>query len=102
MEDNALKEQTMIDRKEDKPDATGKHTDPEFEDDTDLDQLLTVREAAAMLRIGRSTLNHYRCEGRGPVYRKHGARVFYTRRSLLRWSRRDRFRSTSQKIRRDK
>lgn len=92
----------MNERKQETPDESGKPDDLDFDDDTDLDQLLTVREAAAMLRIGRSTLNHYRCEGRGPIYRKHGARVFYTKRSLLRWSRRDRFRSTSQRVRRDK
>lgn len=102
MEDNAPDLKAMIDKKKSTPGDPGDNPDTDFEDDTDLDQLLTVREAAAMLRIGRSTLNHYRCEGRGPVYRKHGARVFYTRRSLLRWSRRERYRSTSHKIRRDK
>lgn len=92
----------MNERKQETPEESGERDDIDYDDDTDLDQLLTVREAAAMLRIGRSTLNHYRCEGRGPIYRKHGARVFYTKRSLLRWSRRDRFRSTSQRVRRDK
>lgn len=89
----------MNDRTDGKPGKPGAEDEPGFEDDTDLDQLFTVAEAAKLLRIGRSTLNHYRCEGRGPVYRKHGARVFYTKRSLLRWSRRARYRSTSQRVR---
>ena len=41
--------------------------------------ILNVEEAATFLRVTRSTLDHYRCVGRGPIYRKHGARVFYTR-----------------------
>jgi hypothetical protein len=48
--------------------------------------LLNVQEAAAFLRLTRSTLDHYRCEGKGPIYRKHGTRVFYTRASLIDWS----------------
>ncbi|PQA88825.1 helix-turn-helix domain-containing protein [Hyphococcus luteus] len=87
---------------------TESYEDPEYgndgddEDDDDLDQLFTVEEAARELRMGKSTLNRYRCEGRGPIYRKHGSRVFYTKRSLRRWSRRDRYKSTSQRVRRDR
>jgi Helix-turn-helix domain len=62
-------------------------------------ELLTVEEAAAFLRLKRSTLDHYRCEGRGPVYRKHGARVFYPKTSLIAWSERNAYASTSQRIR---
>lgn len=60
--------------------------------------LLNVEEAAAFLRLRRSTLDHYRCEGRGPIYRKHGARVFYTKASLIEWSERRQFSSTSSRI----
>ena len=60
--------------------------------------LFNVEEAAAFLRLTRSTLDHYRCEGKGPVYRKHGARVFYTRASLIDWSRRRQFTSTSSRV----
>ncbi len=80
----------------------GKDKNPTLDNDDDLDALFTVEEAAKLLRMGKTTLNHYRCEGRGPIYRKHGARVFYTKRSLLRWSRRDRFKSTSQRAGPDK
>lgn len=65
----------------------------------DLPELLTVTEAAAFLRLKRSTLDHYRCEGRGPVYRKHGARVFYPKPDLIRWSERNTYASTSERIR---
>jgi hypothetical protein len=60
--------------------------------------LLNVVEAAAFLRLTRSTLDHYRCEGRGPIYRKHGTRVFYTRASLLDWSAGHAHRSTAQRV----
>jgi hypothetical protein len=59
--------------------------------------LLNVIEAASFLRLTRSTLDHYRCEGKGPIYRKHGTRVFYTRASLLDWSGRQEFSSTSSR-----
>ena len=61
-------------------------------------ELLNVEEAAIFLRVTRSTLDHYRCEGKGPVYRKHGARVFYTRASLIEWSGRRKFSSTSSRL----
>ena len=74
---------------------------PDFEDDdeADLDDLVTVAEAAQILKLKRTTLDHYRCQGRGPIYRKHGGRVFYKRRSLRAWSRRNRFASTSKRVR---
>jgi predicted DNA-binding transcriptional regulator AlpA len=62
-------------------------------------ELLTVIEAAEFLRLTRSTLDHYRCEGRGPTYRKHGARVFYPKDELIAWSQRHAYVSTSQKYR---
>ncbi len=61
--------------------------------------LLTTKEAAAFLRLTRSTLDHYRCVGRGPDYRKHGVRVFYTRASLIAWSQRHAYASTSSRLR---
>tara|TARA_R110000823_G_scaffold12671_5_gene42462 strand:- start:2945 stop:3274 length:330 start_codon:yes stop_codon:yes gene_type:complete len=64
--------------------------------------LFNVVEAAAFLRLKRSTLDHYRCEGRGPIYRKHGTRVFYTRASLLAWSEAQMFSSTSSRVQRTK
>ena len=67
--------------------------------DEDWPELLSVTEAAAFLRLTRSTLDHYRCEGRGPIYRKHGARVFYPKPDLIRWSERNAYASTSDKIR---
>lgn len=60
--------------------------------------LLNVEEAASFLRLTRSTLDHYRCEGKGPIYRKHGTRVFYTKASLIEWSGRQVFSSTSSRI----
>lgn len=68
---------------------------PQAANDNDL---FSVVEAANFLRLKRSTLDHYRCEGRGPIYRKHGARVFYTRASLMAWSERQMFSSTSVRV----
>lgn len=65
----------------------------------DWPELLNVTEAAEFLRLTRSTLDHYRCDGRGPVYRKHGARVFYPMPELIAWSERNAYASTSEKIR---
>lgn len=76
------------------------NTNPKSESG-DWPELLTVQEAAKFLRLTRSTLDHYRCEGRGPIYRKHGARVFYPKPELIRWSERNSYASTSQRIRKD-
>jgi hypothetical protein len=65
----------------------------------DENTLLNVEEAAAFLRLTRSTLDHYRCAGKGPIYRKHGTRVFYTKASLIEWSGREIFSSTSNRVR---
>jgi len=74
--------------------------DKGFRDLTSARRLFSaVTEAAAFLRLTRSTLDHYRCEGRGPIYRKHGARVFYPKPELIRWSERNAYASTSEKIR---
>ena len=62
-------------------------------------ELLSVEEAAKFLRLKRSTLDHYRCEGRGPIYRKHGARVFYPKPDLIRWSERNSYASTAERLR---
>ena len=70
-------------------------TAPVAANDNDL---FNVVEAANFLRLKRSTLDHYRCEGRGPIYRKHGARVYYTRASLMAWSERQMFSSTSTRV----
>ena len=71
---------------------------PSGPDAKDEHVLLNVQEAASFLRLTRSTLDHYRCEGKGPIYRKHGTRVFYTRASLIEWSGRREFSSTSSRI----
>jgi len=59
---------------------------------------LNVIDAANYLGVKRSTLDHYRCEGRGPKYRKHGWRVLYERAELDRWSKRREYQSTGNKI----
>jgi len=76
----------MLQKRPSEPDANDEHV------------LMNVQEAASFLRLTRSTLDHYRCEGKGPIYRKHGTRVFYTRESLIKWSESREFSSTSSRI----
>ena len=57
---------------------------------------LTVREAADYLRLKKRTLDNMRWMGTGPLFRKHGGRVYYEVKDLLEWSLSSRCKSTSQ------
>jgi hypothetical protein len=59
-------------------------------------RLLNVREAAAYLRCGVSTLNKLRVSGGGPVYVKAHGRVVYTEADLDRYITQHRRRSTAE------
>jgi hypothetical protein len=48
-----------------------------------LDELLTSREAAAMLRLSERTLERHRAAGTGSRYLAVGGAVRYRRRDLL-------------------
>ena len=41
-------------------------------------RFLNTKEAAEVLRMSPGTLEVWRCDGRGPRYRKIGWKVFYT------------------------
>jgi excisionase family DNA binding protein len=58
-------------------------------------RLLTVKEAAAYLRCGVSTLNKLRVSGGGPMYVKMHGRVFYKLDTLDRYITRHEIRSTA-------
>jgi excisionase family DNA binding protein len=58
---------------------------------------LTVKEAAALLRISAVTLGRWRMEGRGPKFRKFGRRVTYAADELLAWANQQSRSSTSQR-----
>jgi predicted DNA-binding transcriptional regulator AlpA len=62
------------------------------------DRTLTVREAAAHLRLSISTLNKLRCTGCGPVYFKLGRAVRYDPQDLDQWLGAHRISSTSEII----
>lgn len=64
----------------------------------DLPELLTAAEAAEFLNLSPITLSHYRCQGRGPIYRKHGWRIFYAKPDLVDWSNRQRWSSTGDRL----
>lgn len=82
--------------KEQHPMARRHQTAPEAGQTLDL---MTPVEAAEFLHLSPITLSHYRYQGRGPVYRKHGWRVFYLKADLLAWSERQRWASTAEPIR---
>ena len=58
---------------------------------------LRPEEAAIYLRVSVRALEHYRQDGGGPAYRKHGGLIVYHINDLDRWSARRRFRTTSKK-----
>jgi hypothetical protein len=65
--------------------------------DRDGSPYLTVAEAAAYLRLKPRTLDNMRCNGIGPIYSKHGGRIFYSFRDIIAWSKGRRRRSTAEK-----
>jgi excisionase family DNA binding protein len=50
-----------------------------------LEALLTVNEAAALLKLGRGTLDNWRVKGCGPRYVKFGRHVRYAKNDLAAW-----------------
>ena len=64
----------------------------------ELPELLTAAEAAEFLSLSPITLSHYRCQGRGPVYRKHGWRIFYAKPDLVDWSNRQKWSATDRRV----
>ena len=63
----------------------------------DVSPYLTVAETAAYLRLKPRTLDNMRCNGIGPIYSKHGGRIFYSFQDVMAWSRAGRRRSTAEK-----
>lgn len=65
----------------------------------DLDDLITNKEAAALLKIRPNTLEIWRHQGRGPQYLKLGdaanATVRYLRSEVVKWAAEQAYRSTS-------
>jgi hypothetical protein len=63
---------------------------------THLDELLTSREAAAILRLSERTLERHRTSGTGSRYIALGGAVRYRRRDLLDWIEKAARQSTSE------
>jgi excisionase family DNA binding protein len=59
-------------------------------------QILTTREAASFLRLGKPTLERFRLTGAGPVYVKLGGAVRYRSTDLDAWLESRLTRSTSE------
>ena len=57
---------------------------------------LSTREAGAYLRLEKHVLDNMRWMGTGPVFRKHGGRVYYNTDELKEWSMETRVKSTSE------
>ena len=64
-------------------------------EDNNQNPYLTVKEAGAYLRLGKRTLDNMRWMGTGPMFRKHGGRVYYHFDELKEWSLESRAKSTS-------
>ncbi|MCU0881461.1 MAG: helix-turn-helix domain-containing protein [Hyphomonadaceae bacterium] len=63
----------------------------------ETDNLLTVEDAAARLKISKHTLNRWRVTGEGPPFVKYGPRlVRYVVATLDDWARDRLFANTSQ------
>lgn len=58
---------------------------------------LSIDEAALYLRVTARALEHFRGEGGGPAYRKHGGSIVYHILDLDCWSSLRRYSSTSKK-----
>jgi excisionase family DNA binding protein len=62
-----------------------------------MDDLYNTKEAAQYLKIGASTLEHYRLSGRGPQFLKLGVSIVrYKKSDLDEWAHSCRYQSTSQ------
>ncbi|MEZ5981032.1 MAG: helix-turn-helix domain-containing protein [Parvularculaceae bacterium] len=58
---------------------------------------MSIDEAALYLRVTARALEHFRGEGGGPAYRKHGGSIVYHIHDLDRWSSLRRYSSTSKR-----
>jgi predicted DNA-binding transcriptional regulator AlpA len=64
---------------------------------SEIDELLSVREAAAVLGVSVQRMYNYRSEGLGPVAWKRGRRLVYPRSELLAYLARERAATTKGK-----
>ena len=59
--------------------------------------ILTTKEAAAYVRLGKPTLERFRISGNGPVYCQLGGAIRYRSCDLDTWLESRRIRSTSER-----
>ncbi len=64
-------------------------------DPDNLKAYLNTREASKYLRLSPRTLQNMRVSGEGPIFRRHGRRVFYQVLDLIAWSDSHKLESTS-------
>jgi molybdenum cofactor biosynthesis enzyme MoaA len=65
-------------------------------DNSNCSKLLTVKEAAEIIRVSKSYLDKLRLTGAGPTFHKIGSRVFYDIKDVNAWIGDRRFSSTSE------
>ena len=75
---------------------------PQQETATELERLLTPREAADFLRVSESWLAKARMRGDGPPFVKIGRSIRYRQSDLVRWMRSRTHLSTSENSRADR
>jgi hypothetical protein len=60
-----------------------------------MTEYLTQDEAATLLRVSERSLERWRVEGQGPLFRRFGRRVVYARSDLFAWADQRVFQSTA-------
>ncbi|MEZ5367558.1 MAG: helix-turn-helix domain-containing protein [Bryobacterales bacterium] len=84
-------------RERSKPNGAQKSVKARAKARADKSPFLSIDEAALYLRVSARALEHFRGEGGGPAYRKHGGSIVYHIHDLDSWSSLRRFSSTSKK-----
>ena len=84
-------------RERSKPNGAQKSVKARTKTRADKSPFLSIDEAALYLRVSARALEHFRGEGGGPAYRKHGGSIVYHIHDLDSWSSLRRFSSTSKK-----
>ena len=84
-------------RERSKPNGAQKSVKARTKARADKSPFFSIDEAALYLRVTARALEHFRGEGGGPAYRKHGGSIVYHIYDLDSWSSLRRFSSTSKK-----
>jgi excisionase family DNA binding protein len=91
-----MKGVTMTNKYKPEPPDTEAKTKAAMPAHTARDPLMTVKEAAAYLRVSKSYLDKARLTGEGPAYSRAGCKILYRKSVVDAWLQQRQFASTSQ------